>query len=159
MTPVQASQPSGQVPLALGAADQSFDGYAIFKPAGGPSITKVKFTGTTPKPTVTIKGHGFGSEPKGSPDNTTGCGPYAKNGDDFGPSNLWFEDVNKFVAGQGTPPTGACIGIIVTTWTANEVVLHFGSAYDTVDDWNITAGDTYVLSVKGDQASGPVSFS
>jgi hypothetical protein len=126
--------------------------------AAGPKITKVSFAGDTAKPEVTITGHGFGSKPAAFSDNTTSCGQYTKNGADFGPTNLWFEDVGHFVAGQGIPPNGACIGIRLNTWSSTKVVIRFGSAYDSFDHWFITAGDSFVLSLKGVQASGVVSF-
>jgi hypothetical protein len=125
--------------------------------ASGPVITKVTFTGDTAQPTVTVTGSRFGAKPAGTPDGTTGCGTYKKNGDLYGPSNLWFDDVGNFVAGQGTPPSGACIGIVVTKWSATKVVMHFGKAYDTFAHWYITAGDSYAISLKGVQATGVVS--
>ncbi len=126
--------------------------------AAGPKITKVSFAGDTAKPVVTITGHRFGSKPAAFSDNSTSCGQYTKNGADFGPSNLWFEDVGNFLAGQGTPPNGSCIGIRLKSWSSTKVVMRFGSAYDSFDHWFITAGDSFVLSLKGVQASGVVSF-
>jgi hypothetical protein len=126
--------------------------------SSGPVISKVTFTGNTAKPVITIKGSKFGAKPAGMPDKNTSCGAYKKNGDLFGPSNLWFEDVGNFLAGQGTPPTGACIGIVVTKWSSTKVVMHFGVAYDSFDHWFITQGDSYVISLKGVQASGVVNF-
>ncbi|HXW34848.1 MAG TPA: choice-of-anchor Q domain-containing protein [Acidimicrobiales bacterium] len=124
----------------------------------GPTIKKVSFVGGTTKPTITITGRAFGTEPNGTSDNSNDCGSYTNNGEDYGPSNLWFEDVGNFYAGQGTPPNAACVGLIVTKWTSTKVVMHFGNAYDTYDHWYITAGDKFVISLKGVEANGTIKF-
>lgn len=126
----------------------------------GTTISAVTFTGDTAAPTVIITGHGFGAvPPAGLPNNTTSCGDYAHNGDNYGPADLWFEDVGNFMAGMGTPPTGCCIGIIVQSWSTDQVIYQFGSAYNTFDHWYISPGDQYTVSVRGIRYSGTVSFS
>jgi hypothetical protein len=126
----------------------------------GPVITAVTFSGDTSAPTVTIAGTGFGdAPPAGQSDNTTSCGDYTSNGDVYGPSGLWFVDVNNFDAGQSSSSGAACIGIVVQSWSANQVVYQFGNAYDSFAHWYITAGDQYNLSLEGVQQSGTVAFS
>jgi hypothetical protein len=128
-------------------------------PASGPAISGVVFSGNTAAPTVTVTGSGFGSTPPaGQPDNTTSCGNYTNNGDDFG-SALWFQDTGNFAAGDGTPPSGTCIGIIVLTWSADKVTYQFGNAYNSFDHWYLSNGDQYLVTVNGMQSSGTVSFS
>jgi len=50
---------------------------------------------------------------------------------------------------MGTPPKGSCIGITVRSWSTDQVIYQFGSAYDSFDHWYISAGDQYTLSVDG----------
>lgn len=126
----------------------------------GPIISEVGFMGNTAAPTVVVTGNGFGSAPPaGQPDNSTSCGGYTNNGDDYGAADLWFEDVGNFAAGNGIPPNGSCIGIIVLSWSNDKVMYQFGNAYKSFDHWHISDGDQYSLWVKGVQYSGTVSFS
>lgn len=125
-----------------------------------PAISGVAFTGDTTTPTVVVTGSGFGAAPPvGQADNSTNCGSYTSNGYDYGPSNLSFQDIGNFAAGIGTPPNGSCIGIIVLSWSDNQLVYQFGNAYNSFDHWYISAGDQYTLSVNGLNYSGTVSFS
>lgn len=125
----------------------------------GPVITDVIFSGDTATPTVTIVGTGFGAAPPpGQPDNTTSCGDYTSNGEVYGPNGLWFTDANYFTAGLSSTTGAACIGIVVHSWSANEVVYQFGNAYDSFAHWYLTAGDQYQLSVTGAQYGGKVAF-
>jgi len=119
------------------------------------TVQSVIFTGTTASPKVTVTGSNFGSEPVGVSDNNNSCGRYTNNGYDFGP-NFTFDDPGNFTAGSGTPPSGTCVGIIVTSWSATQIVFVFGNAYNSFDHWYLTDGDKYVLSIKGVQASGQV---
>ena len=128
--------------------------------SGGTVISGVRLTGDTAVPTVIISGHGFGtSPPAGQANNSTSCGSYTNNGEDYGPKDLWFEDVSNFAAGNGTPPNGTCIGIIVLSWSSDQLVYQFGNAYNSFDHWYLSAGDQYIVSVKGVQSTGTVSFS
>ena len=144
---------------AAGTGPPSLSGPSTTPVATGPVITGVTFSGDTATPTVTIVGTGFGAAPPpGQSDNTTSCGDYTSNGDVYGLNGLWFTDVNNFTAGQSSSSGPACIGIIVQSWSANQVVYQFGNAYDTFAHWYITAGDQYELSVDGGQYSGKVAF-
>jgi hypothetical protein len=107
---------------------------------------------------VIVSGQGFGTTPTGQLNNSTSCGSYTNNGDDYGAENLWFEDGSNFAAGIGTPPNGTCVGIIVLSWSSDQVIYQFGNAYDSFDHWYISVGDQYTVSVKGVQHSGTVIF-
>ena len=123
-----------------------------------PAISGVSFTGGTAAPTVTITGHGFGATPPaGSADDSTSCGNYTGNGEVYGTS-FQFVDTGNFEAGAGTPPGGDCIGLIVQSWSTDQVVFQFGSAYNSFDHWYITAGDQYSVSVNDLHYTGTVSF-
>lgn len=128
-------------------------------PPSVPVISAVSFTGNTATPTVIVSGQGFGTSPSGQLDNATSCGSYTNNGDDFGTNSLWFQDNGNFAAGLGTPPTGSCIGIIVLSWSNDQVVYQFGNAYNSFDHWYISPGDPYTLAVRGAQYQGTASFS
>lgn len=106
-----------------------------------------------------ISGQRFGTRPTGQLDNSTTCGNYTNNGDAFGASNPWFKDGIDFVAGIGTPPSASCIGIIVESWSSDQIIYQFGNAYDTFDHWYISPGDQYTVSVMGVQYTGTIGFS
>jgi hypothetical protein len=127
-------------------------------PPGAPTFKKVTFSGTPANPTVTVTGKGFGTVPAGASDNATSCGSYSNNGDAYGATALWFQDTGNFVAGQGTPPSASCIGIIISSWSNTKVVFKFGNAYDTFGTWVLTSGDAFVLSVNAGEVAGTVSF-
>lgn len=156
-TPVVGTLPTGDVPEALGQEPESFGDYVIAGPANPVTVTSVKFSGRPKHPKITIKGKGFGTKPAGLSDNTTSCGTYKKNGDDFG-SGLSFTDVGKFGGGSGTPPSGSCIGLIVTKWTATTIVFHFGDAYDTFGSWIVAPGDQFQIAFGGTETSGAIAI-
>jgi hypothetical protein len=121
-------------------------------------VTAVGFTGGRAVPVVTVTGYSFGAEPVGASDNVTSCGGYSNNGNLYGTS-FSFTDIGNFAADTGAPPNGACVGIIVLSWTQSQIVFRFGNAYDTFDHWYITAGDAFAVVVKGYDFSGTVTFS
>ena len=113
----------------------------------GPKITSVTFTGTSANPTVTISGTNFGTEPAGY---AAGC---TATGDNFGTS-LYFDDLTHgWAAGQG----GDCIGLVVSTYSATQIVYQFGSFY--ADEPAVAAGDAYKVAVLGKTFSGTVAYS
>ena len=124
-------------------------------------ITSVVFTGTTPAPTITVNGRGFGSSPPtGYPADVTSCGRYSNNGDWFGTDGLIFTDVGKgWDAGRGVPGDASCIGLIVVSWTPTQVVFQFGDAYDSFSDWFINNGDSFTVTLKGVDFSSLAYFS
>ncbi|HXW33657.1 MAG TPA: beta-propeller fold lactonase family protein [Acidimicrobiales bacterium] len=128
-----------------------------------PSISNVLFAGNTSSNTITITGSGFGTTPpSGTSDDSNYCGSYSNNGEDYGTS-LYIVDNNAgggFQAGEGSPstPPGACVGLIVDEWTATQIVLSFGNAYNTAFNWYIAAGNSYTMYVEGASFSGTVEF-
>jgi hypothetical protein len=131
-------------------------------PASPPSISGVVFTGNTQAPIITISGFGFGANPpKAYPANQTSCGTYTDNGDWFGKTGSWFLDnTNTWQAGRGSAlKNGNCIGVIVTSWTAQQVVFQFGNAYGTFDHWTVDDCDNYVLEIKGSLWGGEACYS
>lgn len=153
------ANPSPSSNPVLGGPSLGPTSAATSSPPPPPAITAVRFTGTSAAPTVIISGQGFGtSAPTGTPNNTTSCGGYASNGDDYG-TNLWFIDNGNFSAGAGTSPKGSCIGITVLSWSDNQVTYQFGDAYNSFDHWYISSGDQYTLSLDGVPYSATVSFS
>ncbi|TMD94811.1 MAG: hypothetical protein E6I72_11875 [Chloroflexi bacterium] len=132
-----------------------FSGTVTFPAA---TIQAVKFTksGNTP-PVVTVTGANFGPAPAGANDNVNGCGTFSSNGQDFG-DNLWVQAGTFAAFGNGTPPTGSCVGLIVTSWTGTQIVFTFGSGYNSYDHWYMSPGDSYVLHLMGLQFTGTVSF-
>jgi hypothetical protein len=138
-------------------------------PGCGPTITSVTFAGQNAccpnsTPTVTVRGSGFGSSPPpGSSNDVTSCGVYTNNGSDYGtafnitdthgPNDVWQ-------AGYGTPPTGNCVGLRVSSWSDTSVVFDFGgegSAYDTAFNWWLANGDSFTLALEGASFTGTVS--
>ena len=133
--------------VATTATGNAIGPDATFKTLG-PQITSVTFTGTTANPTVTINGANFGSEPTGAP---AGCGA---TGDTYGTTGLWFTDITQqgWTAGQ----TGDCIGLIVSSYTATQIVYQFGSFYSNFNP--VTSGDSYKLEVQGVASTGTVTY-
>ena len=124
------------------------------------SITSVTFKGTAAKPTITVKGSGFGSappaaSPAGHPNGQGNCPAFpakpAKDikddGFDYGTDGLWLEDTSGsgWRAGDFVPSTGEldCVGLQIKKWTPTEIVFKPGTAYDNP---SLEAGHTYVLA-------------
>ena len=105
-----------------------------------PAVTGVTLTGTPAAPTVTITGTNFGSEPTAIPETCqTG-----DTGDDFGAGGLVFQDLTE---GWGAGNNGDCIGLLVTSWSATQVVFSFGNEYAHYGP--INAGDSLEATVQG----------
>ena len=124
---------------------------------GAPTITGVRFSGNSVDPTITLSGTGFGSgPPTGFSDDDTSCGTYSGNGETFG-TNLYIQS-STFVAGEGTPPSTSCVGLVVQSWTDTQIVMTYGSAYDTYGPWVLNSGDSYTAYVEGASYAGTVEF-
>ena len=114
----------------------------------GPKITSVVFTGSSANPTVTITGTNLGTEPSGSP---AGC---STTGDNFPGTDLTFGDTTgSWGAGTG----GDCIGLVVSSYSATQIVYQFGSGYNSFGVLN--SGDGYQLTVLTATHSGTVTYS
>lgn len=124
-----------------------------------PVIRAVTFTGDSASPTVTFTGHGFGGSPPLGYDNTVNsCGIYPGNGDDYGDQFSFTDDTNAWAAGQGIPPAGNCIGLVVQSWSGHRVVFMFGSAYGSFDHWTADQGDSFTLILEGASFTGTVNY-
>jgi len=112
------------------------------------AVGDVEFSGSPTSAVVTVTGSGFGALASlGSP-TAAGC---PANGSNYG-SNLWIQDWTlNFVAGRGA----ACIGIIVSSYSANQVVFSFGTSF--VDP--LSSGDDFTLSLLGATFTGSVTYS
>jgi hypothetical protein len=125
-------------------------------------VTNVTFGGNSTAPTITITGTGFGSHaPTAYSAANTSCGSYGSgNGNWYGTNGLWFFDsTNAWQAGDGTASGGNCIGLVVQSWTATQVVFTFGIAYGSFDHWTVDPGDHFVIDLKKFYWGGVASYS
>ncbi len=113
-----------------------------------PTITSVAVTGTATKPTITVTGTNFGTEPPGTP---ICCG---FTGDDFGTA-LWFSDDTRFW-GAGNGADSNLIGLVVSSYSATRIVFQFGTFLDGFD--SLKPGDSYTMSVLGTSYAGVASY-
>ena len=104
-------------------------------------INSVKTSGTSAKPEITVKGHGFGSRPAPNPPNfpagSMGCPviPAATAGRLYG-TQLYFTDLKakkgtytNWTAGQFDSQFFDCIGVVIDQWSSTKVRFHFGATY------------------------------
>ena len=134
--------------VATTAAGSAVSADRTFRTAG-PKITAVTFTGTPASPTVTITGTNLGTEPTATP---AGCGATGSN---FGTS-LWFDDITAaWAGGEG----GDCIGLLVASYSATQIVYTFGSFYNTNGLAPVNSGDQYQVTVSGKTFSATVAYS
>jgi hypothetical protein len=130
--------------------------------SAGPGISRVKVSGSSAAPRIAVIGHGFGAKPprRHSASNTL-CGHYGhKNGYWYGSKGLWFKDLtHSWSAGRGdSRANGACIGLIVKSWSRTKVVFKFGAAYGSFDHWKVYAGDQFFIELKGLQQDGVAHY-
>jgi hypothetical protein len=133
------------------------------------TITSISFKGTAAKPTITVKGTGFGStapaaDPSTHPNGQSNCPAFPskpakdikKDGFDYGTDMLWLGDATggwrggDFVPGSETD----CIGLIITKWSPTEIKFKPGTAYDnpTLENgftWVLASGDSVTVDVLG----------
>ena len=123
-------------------------GVTLAMPASGagavvtPKITKVAFTGTVAKPTVTVTGSGFGASHP-SPTYPPGGCPNHGTGRLFGNNFDFHDDSGPWTAGQGGVPAGQanCIGIIIRSWSSTKIVFTFGNDYGP-PVWQVRSGNS-----------------
>lgn len=100
--------------------------------ADSATITNVIFSGTEAAPTVTVLGSGFGTESDlgtaNVASNDQNCNP--ATGFDYGTNFYSSDDTNpgSWVAGLG-PPALAAVGVIISSYTDNQVIFTPGSCY------------------------------
>ena len=112
------------------------------------TIGGVTIEGTPAAPTITVSGSAFGTiSDLGTP--TAACGG---TGSDYGDS---FYFMDGFGAGQGP---GDCIGVLISSYTANQIVFTFGSGYGNPSFGAlIKDGDSFSMTVLGATFNGTVS--
>ncbi len=108
-----------------------------------PVIKKVKYSGTTSAPILTVKGSGFGTLANLGPATASCGGPSA--GSDY-PITLYVSNVTRaWTAGNSE----FCnhIGLYVTKYSNTKIVFHFGSTLASYG--GLRAGDQVTLTVLG----------
>lgn len=127
-------------------------GTAPVTSAPTPSISSVIVTGTTgsTSPTLTVKGIDLGTRvPLHGPSPT--C--IADDASQVFPNDLVFVSDNSRGWTGGEP--GDCLGLVVSSWTAKEVVLTFGSYYPDVS--SMATGDSITVGLLDATWSGIAS--
>jgi hypothetical protein len=117
-------------------------------------ITAVDFTGSATSPTVIVDGSGFGTQAAlGTPHAVCG-GSYT--GSDYGTALYLYDATQGWTAGYEV--TGNCdsIGIIISSYSNNQIVFTFGSAYSNYSLLN--ASDFCNLNLLGASVAGTVAF-
>jgi hypothetical protein len=125
------------------------------------TVTKVRFLGSPSNPTVTVRGSGFGGQPRGA----SAASGYT--GKDFGNALYLCDSAsnpNAFCAGQGAGGgSGDLIGLAVSRYTSHSIVFRLGSNYRDYyypnNVFRLAAGDRFVLHVKGTTCIGTANFS
>jgi len=134
------------------------------------SVSSVTITGTLANPVFTVTGTGFGANPpppnpSTPPDGQQGCPP-SPNANSQGylyGTNLYVMDQapNGFDAGLNSV-TGEfdCVGLVVQSWSNNQVVFTLGNLYDQNIPGNhyvLSNGDPVQVAVLGATGSTTVS--
>ena len=128
--------------------------------ADSATITNVIFSGTEAAPTVTVLGSGFGTESDlgaaNVASNDQNCNP--ATGYDYGTNFYSSDDTNpgSWVAGLG-PPALAAVGVIISSYTDNQVIFTPGSCYGQ-NNWIYYPGNSFTMNLLGASFSGSISF-
>jgi YVTN family beta-propeller protein len=146
--------------LLIGAVGTAVVGTA--GPAGAQTVTAVTFGGTPASPTITVWGSGFGSESDlGTPQpagGTSDCVYPPYTGSDY-TNNLYFaENSQGWTAGQGSGGGGDCVGLLISSYSDNQITFGLGSGYTLAGYGQVHNGDSYALTVLGATLSGTVAF-
>jgi hypothetical protein len=126
-----------------------------------PQITAVTYSGSSFSPTVTVSGKGFGGKaPASVAVGTLSNCPAESSGSDYGTNFEFFDNTASlpWSAGgsKGVKPgtQGACVGMVVSQWTATKVVFTFGNQFG---NFVLSNGNNYALGIKGYWYGGLVS--
>jgi hypothetical protein len=140
-------------------------------------VTSVTFTGNEIKPTITIKGTGFGVQPTPNPpyhppalDHPL-CRakpplPLSRYGYDYG-SDLFLQDSSQtpaWSAGRYRPSLREldCIGLLISKYTPTVIVFRLGAAYPLIPGipgaYALETGDKYVIGVGSARHVGRVRY-
>jgi hypothetical protein len=139
-------------------------------------ITSVVFTGGEAHPVITVRGHGFGAEPRRDPGYHPPGHPLCpvkkpkgnlkRFGYDYGTS-LFLQNSSGnpiWAAGRYRPALDEldCIGVIVTKYTSSKLVFKLGAAYPHYPGapatYHLKNGNVYIVQVKGSRMTGHVRF-
>ena len=113
-------------------------------------ISSVVFGGTISAPTVTVSGSGFGTEANLGTPTAAGCGLSGSNyGNDF-------EFADNTGSWQGGQAPADCVGLIISSYTDNQITYSFGSGYSVFGPVQI--GDAFTMTVLNATFNGTVSF-
>ena len=146
--------------LLIGAVGTAVVGTA--RPAGAQTVSAVTFGGTPASPTITVWGSGFGSESDlGTPQpagGTSDCVYPPYTGSDY-TNNLYFADNTQgWTAGQGSGGGGDCVGLLISSYSDNQITFGLGSGYTLAGYGQVHNGDSYALTVLGVTYSGTVAY-
>ncbi len=112
------------------------------------NITAVTFNGTPANPTATIWGSGFGTQSNLGPTSAPTCG-----GTGYDYAGTFDFNVDDYDVGSN----GDCLGIVVLSYSDDQITFGPGSAYPTTED--IASGMPYSLTVLGTTVNGTVALS
>jgi hypothetical protein len=132
-------------------------------------ITAVTFTGSATAPVLTIRGSGFGAKPTASPTGPPyryqpGCTSQAPlgnqdDGHDYGAQALWVGwghvQAGAYVKGVGGYLD--CVGLVVTKYSADEIVISLGCQYGYYA--KLANGTTVTVTVSGHRFVTKVRYS
>ncbi len=125
----------------------------------GPSISTVQISKSVKAPKVTISGSGFGTVANlGSPRAACGSRP---TGLDYWNHFLFDDTTEGWSAGEGSP-TYDCIGVVIKSYSNEEVVFTFGSDYGHYRTGSgkalLNSGDQFTMTLLGASFSGTADY-
>jgi sugar lactone lactonase YvrE len=171
-TPATVTLAVNNLSVGPNSITASYSGYTI--PQGGdvfgstsapinvdvfqPTVTRVRIFGGYAQPAIVVSGSGFGASPPSPAYPPPAC-PGATTGLLYG-NSFYFQDLtNSWTAGQGGPGgSGACLGLVVTSWSDSQIIFSFGTDYRAVNQLILRESDSYSLSLYGTTSTGKVSF-
>ena len=115
-----------------------------------PTVSAVTFSGTAAAPTVTVWGSGFGTRADLGTATPAGC---SASGSDYA-TTLSFADTTASWSAGIAP--GECIGLIVSSYSDNQITFTFGSGLNSLG--SLTSGDGVSVTVLGTTRTGTASF-
>ena len=135
------------------------DGINYTGPGDEPTISSVSFSGSRRAPTVIIQGTGFANAPGGTaaPANCAWLPLLSGSGNDYSFNYLNLTDVTRGWHAGLTISSPDCVGLKHVTYTPTQVILHFGTYYNT-HGWTLSVGDTFTVGVASATASATVAF-
>lgn len=117
-------------------------------------VTAMDFRASATSPTVIVNGSGFGTQAAlGTPHAV--CGGFY-TGSDYGTALYLYDATQGWTAGYDI--TGNCdsIGMVISSYSNNQIVFIFGSAYSNYALLNET--DVYNVNLLGANVAGTVAF-